>query len=25
VVPLALTTIYRAWRGRFDRHRGWRG
>jgi len=21
VVPLALTTIYRAWRGRFDRHR----
>src|SRR5947199_8448867 len=20
VVPLALTTIYRAWRGRFDRH-----
>src|SRR3989449_11027739 len=21
VVPLALTTIHRAWRGRFDRHR----
>jgi len=21
VVPLALTTIYRAWRGHFDRHR----
>ena len=21
VVPLALTTIYRAWSGRFDRHR----